>query len=68
MLYTKNIDGDLLFQIMRIYIESGIPLIVALENKKSGHAIVAIGHEEVKVSAPKIRGRMYVKIIAISFL
>ena len=43
---TKNTDGDLLFQIMRIYIESGISLIVALENKKSGHAIVAIGHEE----------------------
>lgn len=53
VLYTKNTDGVVLLQIMRIYIESGIPLIVALENKKSGHAIVAIGHEEVKVSAPK---------------
>ena len=51
VLYTKNTDKDIL-QIMRIYIESGIPLIVALENDKSGHAIVAIGHEDKIIPIP----------------
>jgi hypothetical protein len=52
VLYTKNTDEDLLLQIMRIYIESGIPLIVALENEQNGHAVVAIGHGETKCPAP----------------
>lgn len=52
VLYTKSTDKDLLLQIMRIYIESGIPLIVALENENSGHAVVAMGHGETKCPAP----------------
>lgn len=51
VLYTKKTDKNLIL-IMRIYIESGIPFIVALENKTSGHAVVAIGHKEEKPVAP----------------
>ena len=51
VLYTENTDKEMLLQIMRIYIESGIPLIVALKNNQSGHAVIAIGHGESKLSA-----------------
>ena len=36
------------FSLMRIYIESGMPFVVSLENEKAGHAVLAIGHEEIK--------------------
>ena len=52
VLYTENTEDGLLLQIMRIYIESGIPLIVALGNEHHGHAVVAIGHGDTKVSVP----------------
>lgn len=35
------------FSLMRIYIESGMPFVVSLENEKAGHAVLAIGHEEI---------------------
>lgn len=36
------------FSLMRIYIESGMPFVVSLENEKAGHAVLAIGHEEIE--------------------
>jgi len=46
LIYTKSTHSDF-FSIFRIYIESGIPLIVILQNSKIGHAVVAIGHEDI---------------------
>ena len=40
-------DGELR-NIIAYYIESGIPVIAALENENIGHAVVIIGHEEDK--------------------
>jgi hypothetical protein len=33
------------FFFLKIYLESGIPLILLLQNKTAGHALLAIGHE-----------------------
>ncbi len=35
------------FALMSIYLESGIPVIVALQNAAAGHAVMAIGHQEL---------------------
>ena len=37
--------------LLRYYIESGIPVILGLEGINGGHAVVAIGHEEMELSA-----------------
>jgi len=34
------------FQVIRIYIESGIPLLLTLGGEAHGHAVLAIGHQE----------------------
>ena len=52
MIYVNKTYRQMLLKIMRIYIESGIPLIVVLQNETSGHAIVAIGHENSSCEAP----------------
>lgn len=47
-IYSKNVVGDdKLKKILDIYIESGIPVIGALENNKVGHAIIIIGREKL---------------------
>lgn len=38
-------DKDLM--LLSIYIESGIPVIIALQNNSAGHAVIAIGHDEM---------------------
>lgn len=40
-----------LFELFACYIESGIPLAVALTNDTSGHAVVCVGHENIEKSA-----------------
>jgi hypothetical protein len=50
-IYPKNIIGEDLFKrLLYIYIESGIPVILTLENNRigQGHAVIAMGREEVK--------------------
>jgi hypothetical protein len=42
---VKYNESNPLFRLMRIYIESGIPLLLVLGNKFAGHAVIAIGHE-----------------------
>jgi hypothetical protein len=34
--------------ILQIYVESGIPLLIAITNTKSAHALLAIGHKEIE--------------------
>lgn len=45
--YSKEIYGDEFERLISCYIESGIPLIISIENKNIHHALLAIGHEEV---------------------
>jgi hypothetical protein len=33
------------FQLLRTYVESGIPLLLVLENERDAHAVLVIGHE-----------------------
>ena len=50
-IYSKEVYGSRWFEnLLSCYIESGIPLILAIEWKqlKSGHAIICCGHEEVQ--------------------
>lgn len=44
MVYDYNNDVK---NILQIYIESGMPAILALQGKSAGHAIVAIGHGNI---------------------
>jgi hypothetical protein len=49
--YSKDtVSEDLFKRLLFIYIESGIPVILTLENNKKGqgHAVIAMGREEVK--------------------
>jgi hypothetical protein len=41
----SNTENNPVFRLMRIYIESGIPLLLILGNKTCGHAVLVIGHE-----------------------
>ncbi|MCL2211255.1 MAG: hypothetical protein FWB95_04980 [Treponema sp.] len=34
------------FQLLKIYVESGIPLLLFISNKKEAHAVLVIGHEK----------------------
>ena len=48
MFRLSSIDSqknNLSYQLLRIYIESGIPLLLILGNNIDGHALLAIGHE-----------------------
>lgn len=49
LFYISNKDSFLNFIVMRIYIESGMPFIVAYtdENDANGHVVLAIGHENI---------------------
>jgi len=38
-------EDNTFFQLLRIYVESGIPLLLKLANKENAHAVLAIGHE-----------------------
>ena len=42
---ANSSDTDTFFQLLRIYIESGIPLLLKLANDENAHAILVIGHE-----------------------
>ncbi|MGV3612447.1 MAG: hypothetical protein ACO1N0_15925 [Fluviicola sp.] len=44
-IYSKKAYGDQLFDIIDVYIESGIPVLVGLESGDIGHVIVAVGKE-----------------------
>lgn len=46
---TYPVEDNESFNIMQIYIESGMPFLLSLENEEHsiGHAILAIGHEKV---------------------
>jgi len=37
--------ADMFFQLLRIYVESGIPLLLKLANDENAHAVLVIGHE-----------------------
>lgn len=41
----SSLGEILFFRLLRTYIESGIPLLLFLANKKDAHAVLAIGHE-----------------------
>jgi hypothetical protein len=43
--YTHSADNSL-YELLRIYIESGIPLLLILGNDVAGHALLTIGHED----------------------
>ena len=36
------------FQLLKIYVESGIPLLLFISNKKDAHAVLVIGHEIIE--------------------
>jgi hypothetical protein len=42
---NENKEDETEFFYLKLYIESGIPLILILRNKIAGHALLAIGHE-----------------------
>lgn len=46
---TYPVEDNESFNIMQIYIESGMPFLLSLENEEHsiGHAILAIGHEKI---------------------
>ena len=51
-LYSKDKFGEIEFKrLFSCYIESGLPIIVAIDNRKhngnTGHAIICIGHQDV---------------------
>ena len=42
---ANSLDIGTFFQLLRIYVESGIPLLLKLANKENAHAVLVIGHE-----------------------
>lgn len=49
-IYSNHQYGTLFFNLLSCYIESGIPVIVAMENRpigNIGHALLAIGHDKI---------------------
>lgn len=46
LLDDTKIEDNMNLRMLRIYIESGIPLLLVLGNMDNGHAVLAIGHEE----------------------
>lgn len=51
IIYTEKDNlGERFFSIMRIYIESGMPVVVLLNKKGTGHAVLAMGHENLSLS------------------
>jgi hypothetical protein len=50
-IYSKSVFGEDFFNLLSCYIESGIPLIIAIDDSPMGtirHAIICIGHEKIK--------------------
>jgi hypothetical protein len=51
MVYSKDFYGDEFENILSCYIESGIPLVIAVQNqeqnKSIGHALICVGHERI---------------------
>lgn len=47
--YSKREFGDQFFNIFRIYIESGIPVVTVLQSQTIGHAVLCIGRKEFAV-------------------
>jgi hypothetical protein len=45
LIYHKDESKDKFSPLIQIYIESGIPLLLALTEQGAGHAVLAIGHE-----------------------
>lgn len=52
-IYSRRQFGDELDKIIGSYVESGIPIIVTLENGTIGHACLCIGREKVDISDVK---------------
>lgn len=48
LIYTRDDDKSDFFPSLSVYIESGIPVIVAIENTTFAHAILMIGREQIK--------------------
>ena len=46
LIYTKQDDKDDFFPDLSVYVESGFPLIVVMENSDFAHAILMIGREK----------------------
>lgn len=44
--YTKAEFGDQFFNLFRIYVESGIPVVTTLQGDGIGHAIICVGRKE----------------------
>ncbi len=44
-IYSKTEYGDMFENLLSCYIESGIPLVIAMQNNTIGHALLCIGHE-----------------------
>lgn len=47
--YSKTEFGDQFFNIFKIYIESGIPVVTVLQSQTIGHAVLCIGRKEFEV-------------------
>ena len=51
MVYSKDFYGDEFENILSCYIESGIPLVIAVQNQQQnqsiGHALICVGHERI---------------------
>jgi len=43
---SSKFPGILFYNLLNIYIESGIPLLLILYGKMGGHAVLVVGHEE----------------------
>jgi hypothetical protein len=53
-IYSRKDYGADFEKLVSTYVESGIPLIIALENKQIGHALLCIGHADI--SEEEIKG------------
>lgn len=56
-IYSKEEFGDQFFNIFKIYIESGIPVVISLEGSGIGHAVLCVGRkkfdpEDLKTISP----------------
>jgi len=45
----NTINNTIFRRMLQIYIESGIPLLLIMDNTKDGHAVLVIGHEEDEI-------------------
>jgi len=54
VVYNKDrIINITLREVINLYIESGIPVLIVIATEKAGHAVLAIGHVDEKISIPE---------------